>query len=1615
VRRDAKASSAGSTSGQGSSLGSFVRGASAIRDAFRDADGSGARAGRSARLKLPLTLCAVVLALFASSAPASASASKQVISDFGNLAESGSFGGEFNNPRDVAANETGVGPANAGDTYVADEGNNRIERFDSAGNFVSAWGKDAIAAEVNERQRIIVDGTAGTYTLSFNGSTTEPIVYNYGNGNIRFALAALPSIGEGNVAVSGDGTATNPIAVTFTGALAGTDQSTLTADTSKLTGTVEISTIVNGTSSASDTGTGFEICTVATECQAGTASGENGALDHPQSVAVDQDTGNVYVSDRGNRRIDEYDGAGDFIRSFGFDVSESGPGDTGTGYEVCNEAESDVCKAGEAGSGVGQYGEGSSERGFGIAVTPADTNASSGTVYLADSGNRRVDTFGLNGIGPASFGSSSQFGEEQPRSVAVDSRGIVYASDSNNNGDVQRYDSENADGGGVGFLAPIVAPNNEQQEITFTGFSTGDEFELTCPDGTPTEKLAYTGGKAGSEVIKHGLEEACGVGNVAVSGETPNVVVTFQGALGGANQPQMTCSSLAGGAGSCAVTTTSEGRAGPLLSGNPSSATAGLAVNAVGTELYVLRVPSQGATVVQQFGPTHQPGLTSPPTTADEIHGAAAGFQQAIDGFGFDAASGRLFVAVNGDPDDGNFVGPLPRAHRVYVLAESSSLPNPTATTPTVGDVATRSVSFHGEVDPKGGIVGCQFEYSTDEASWTAVEVPYCIALAQNGGAQEISTKVSGLVPDTHYFVRLRVTRPYFSNFTSVTSATQSFTTASGPPVISNASATAIDEQSVRVVASIDPSHSPTTYVIQYGTSPSLGTSTAPVSLGSGTVPIEVSPVIGGLSAATKYYFKVVATNAVSSAESAILTASTFSGSSSFGSCPNELFRTGPSAKLPDCRAYEQVTPYDKFGSDAYGGPGTVEASTSGDGITSYTFSGFPNSTGFQYANTFLHSFVNGEWSTTGLNPPPSYGDEEFPVGWTPNLKLTFAEIYKFDSQGGGYNYVMRDSSTGARTIVVPQIANALSFTIGGTFDNESKVVFGVDGSVPVTSGPSATSTQGNVYIYDRDTGELTLAGLLPNSACASAPCVPAEGSKLPAAFKDYVQDGHVVTPSGDIYFTDLATGQLYLRRDPAGPGASTELVSASHKTNGSGPGGIAENSPQPVSFEGSTPDGSQSFFLSSEELTNNANTGPETPAASPGRDLYRFDVNARTLTDLIPVSTDPNGAEIVGLLGYSDSGSYVYFAANADLDGSGPAASGDCGEASGSCSIYLWRADGTGPCTTAGGCVSFIARVRITSEFGEVRNWTGSGEEQKTSRVSPDGRTLVFSTANKITNYENGGTAEFYRYDAGSGQTTCVTCSPSGAPPVGAPGLKNPDMYHAPSSHAILIDQPFLSRNLSSDGTRFFFQTPDKLVPADVNGEAGCTRKEEAKLGSGYSCTDVYEWEAPDAPGGSCTTSSGAYSPEDGGCLYLLSTGTGIFPSSLADASEKGDTAFIYSRQRLVPRDEDNLQDIYAVKVDGGLASQNEPRPAPCEGDACRGASSQPSNAPGAGSGVFEGPGNPKQSTNQTRCLKGKRTVHRKGKVRCVAKHKKHVKGKHKKHGRHHKRAANNDRRASR
>jgi hypothetical protein len=96
---------------------------------------------------------------------------------------------------------------------------------------------------------------------------------------------------------------------------------------------------------------------------------------------------------------------------------------------------------------------------------------------------------------------------------------------------------------------------------------------------------------------------------------------------------------------------------------------------------------------------------------------------------------------------------------------------------------------------------------------------------------------------------------------------------------------------------------------------------TASVDVGSGDASHNVGGDLPALQPGATYRYRIVAMNTapgtspVEGAEQTLIVpAQPIGGGSS--SCPNEVFRIGFSAHLPDCRAYEQLTPVDKEGAE---------------------------------------------------------------------------------------------------------------------------------------------------------------------------------------------------------------------------------------------------------------------------------------------------------------------------------------------------------------------------------------------------------------------------------------------------------------------------------------------------------------------------------------------------------------------------------------------------------------------------------------------------------------------------------------------------------------------------
>jgi hypothetical protein len=293
---------------------------------------------------------------------------------------------------------------------------------------------------------------------------------------------------------------------------------------------------------------------------------------------------------------------------------------------------------------------------------------------------------------------------------------------------------------------------------------------------------------------------------------------------------------------------------------------------------------------------------------------------------------------------------------------------------------------------------------------------------------------------------------------------------------------------------------------------------------------------------------------------------------------------------------------------------------------------------------------------------------------------------------------------------------------------------------------------------------------------------------------------------------------------------------------------------------------------------------------------------------------------------------------------------------------LYLYEA-GEG-----GGQFRFIGALLEDSSVVEGASPSHSVAGKHYARVSADGLHAAFATVAPMSGYDNADAeseaadAEVFLYDAGAdegqGKLICASCNPSGARPRGAAWIPgNENIFYPP-------------RVLSEDGQRLFFNSHDALLPRDTNGR-----------------TDVYEWEAPGK--GTCEESSPSFSPQNQGCVELISSGKSPTSSEFVDASPSGEDVFFTTLSSFDPRDT-GLVDIYDARVGGGFPAPSAP-PAACEGEACQSAPEAP-NDQTPSSLSFEGAGNVKEEAapapTSTRCAKGK--VKRHG--RCVAKKHKHA-----------------------
>jgi hypothetical protein len=852
------------------------------------------------------------------------------------------------------------------------------------------------------------------------------------------------------------------------------------------------------------------------------------------------------------------------------------------------------------------------------------------------------------------------------------------------------------------------------------------------------------------------------------------------------------------------------------------------------------------------------------------------------------------------------------------------------------------------------------------------------------------------------------------------------FQTGAIAPTIAESFVTEASESTGTVVAKINPHGAETGYVVEYVTQAQFEASgfagaakTPEQTIPAGIKGVPVSFTLTGLANSSSYVARFFATSTIEgSVEEVLGEPAGFMTREPplppVTGCANEIFRTGFGALLPDCRAYEQVTPTDKNGGGPEAVPGVLQATEEPAGITFYSQGGIPGGVGAQDYPSFFSTRGEGSWSTQGLLPPATLGRRGDYLGLTPGGRYSISEASRYDPAIERYRAGLfeRDLRTGETMTVVPynsDCPNVTCYNLAGASADGSRVF--IETKSPLTKGQAGEETtagQPHLFFWERGSGQLSLVDV--NEAGEPLP-EGAFAGPLAGVFRDthaggssahfYVQALNAVTSDGgQIVYSEVGPSdaeeeeggegeghrQLYVRVG-LGSGSPRSIEISAYQEGREGPA-------YPAEFLEATPDGRYVFFRSKAELTSDSYSGEGTAS------LYRYDVATEALVDVTSEKKTKfqAGPGIVGMIGASESGQLVYLVSTTVLS-TEPGPGGSLAQA-GKPNLYLWREGAKKPYT-------FIATLRgvsLDAEFTDARDWSqltesNGGYYNKTARVSADGGAVVFATRQPLTGEENrskgcgngngiGPCSEFFRYSATTGSLDCLSCDPTGVQPVGSASIGT--LFIEALDLPLDYGAQFLPKNLSADGDRFFFQTPDPLLAADVNGNSGCQYQEfEAKA----SCMDVYEWEAPGS--GSCPQA--AASTPNGGCLYLISTGQSEQGSYFADADREGRNAYLLTYSRLVPADRDTISDIYDAAEGGGLGSQHQEPAVPCGSrQACQGPQLSPQAATSPGSSSFVSPGNPKAVAP---CKKGQ--VRRHG--RCVKKPKHHKK----RHRKHHKRKA--------
>jgi hypothetical protein len=975
-------------------------------------------------------------------------------------------------------------------------------------------------------------------------------------------------------------------------------------------------------------------------------------------------------------------------------------------------------------------------------------NATTHAAYVADTVGDQIRVFtpsGTNAAEGTPFGAGDL---TDPLGIAVDQdTGDVYVSDDD---DVLKYSSA-----GV--------RDNTFPSLGVTGPLAFDQAanELVVGDGTVVRRFSTVGVAGATFDGTSGSSAFAGIQDVAADSAGNVVVVDADGIP-------------AQGTGTSRVERFAVDGTHQLTFG-PVSMAATVAVEP-GTDRVVVSGNQDGNVrgelpTVQVFDPAAPGTIAATATLPDAL------MYSAVRAVAFDGS--RLYVGT----DVGDYFGGFDYGSITIQVFEAG--PDPRVVAPS--NITTTGATLNATINPQGGGTDTtyRFELSTDGgATWNAVD-PDSDGdenAGQGTTATPVSENITGLTSSSGYSVRLIATR----GPVTITTPARNFATADIGPEATTGTATVTDVTAA-LRGRVKANGGATTYVFEYGTTTSYGRSFPAPAASAGAernLYHRALATLTGLQPSTTYHYRLVATNggATATGDDATFTTRATPAAAGVDTCPNAAIRAQQHAqRLPECRAYEQVSPIDKHGIGVHYA-GTTQSAAAGDAVAFAVNGDLGDATtslqfGYYTARRDQHGWTTASTELPQMNNTPlqimNHGTVFFADDLSAALRVSTLALAPGAIAEGGNLYHQDDLTGRLTTLVATSGATATAFKRdlvsqgiyrGAVFATSNLSHFAFTNVAELI--PGIQTDEANAYDYTD--GELRVINRAPGTNALMA-----EGGTVRAMSAD----------GRRIFFTSgTANGfqALYVRID----GTTTRLISRSQRP-GDDPSPV-QVAPWPSQILASA-DGSSVYFVTSVALT------PDLPADDSGR-LYRYEVATDTLSH---VSTHPVGLPNVpprGLVAVSPDGKTVYFQAQRALTEDAP----DNDETT----LYVWR-------------------------NGQIR-YVGRLDPALTARMSPNGRYFAFGDFNGgSTGFDAAGCAgpgssmcaEVFVYDAEADSVSCATCRFTGTRN-GAAQLSSEEvsMARGVSNHE--------TRAMLNDG-RAFFTSGEGLVPADVNGR-----------------DDVYEWK---------------------------------------------------------------------------------------------------------------------------------------------------------------------------